>query len=100
MTLEEFRDTARASAMLAAHERVNVVDADGKLKFYVTIPKELPCTCEPSCEDMRPVFEAARAWRVGRDRNIIGTAPSGGPRSATGVALIDAVDAALAREPR
>lgn len=39
------------------------------------------------------IVEAAREWRVGRDRNIVGTAPSGGQRSATGVALIDAVDA-------
>ena len=42
------------------------------------------------------VVQAARAWRVGRDRNIIGTAPAGGQRSATGVALIDAVDNLIA----
>jgi hypothetical protein len=40
-----------------------------------------------------PVVEAAKAWRIGRDRNVVGTAPSGGQRSATGVALIDALDA-------
>lgn len=50
-------------------------------------------------ERMRPVFEAAKAWRIGRDRNIIGTAPSGGQRSATGVALIDAVDVAACSYP-
>ncbi len=44
------------------------------------------------------VVQAAREWRVGRDRNIVGTAPSGGQRSATGVALIDALDALDAAE--
>lgn len=44
------------------------------------------------------VYEAALAWREGRDRNIIGTAPPGGHRSATGVALIDAIDAT--RDPK
>ncbi len=31
---------------------------------------------------------------IAKDRNVVGTAPSGGQRSAMGVALIDAVDAA------
>ncbi len=43
-------------------------------------------------EQMRPVVEAAQAWRLHRDRDIVGTAPPGGARSATGIALIDAVD--------
>lgn len=45
---------------------------------------------------LRAVVDAALTWRQGRDRDIIGTAPPGGQRSATGVALIDAVDAYLA----
>lgn len=44
---------------------------------------------------MRPIVDAAIAWRVGRDRNIVGTAPSGGQRSARGVALIEAIDAGM-----
>jgi hypothetical protein len=40
------------------------------------------------------IVTAARAWRVGRSRDIVGTAPSGGQRSATGAALIDAIDGA------
>lgn len=45
-------------------------------------------------ERMRAVYEAALAWRVGRDRTVVGTAPPGGKRSHTGIMLIDAVDAA------
>lgn len=41
------------------------------------------------------VLDRAVLWRQGRDRNIVGTAPAGGQRSATGVALIDAVDRLL-----
>lgn len=43
---------------------------------------------------IEPVWERAKEWRQGRDRNVTGTAPPGGQRSATGVALIDAIDAA------
>lgn len=50
---------------------------------------------EAELAKMRPVYEAALAWRVERDRDIIGTAPPGGPRSETGRALIDAIDSAL-----
>ncbi len=45
-------------------------------------------------ERLRPVYAAALAWRVGRDRDIVGTAPAGGSRSETGRALIDAIDRA------
>lgn len=44
---------------------------------------------------MRPVYEAAKAWRKGRAREVDA---AGQPRGKTGRALIDAVDAAVATE--
>lgn len=44
---------------------------------------------------MQPVCAAAKAWRAGRQRDVDA---HGEARSATGVALIDAVDAAVATE--
>lgn len=49
-------------------------------------------------DKMRPVYIAAKAWRPHRHRDVVGTAPLGGQRTETGVALIDAVDEALAAE--
>jgi hypothetical protein len=49
------------------------------------------------CERMRPVYDAAKAWRAGRQRDVDA---HGEARSVTGVALIDAVDVAVATEGR
>lgn len=46
------------------------------------------------------VVRAALAWRTGRDRTIVGTAPPGGTRSHTGIMLIDAIDAWRAGEAK
>ncbi len=80
---------------------IEILEQIDAVLFEDPVTRKLRVVCAPlekaraDVAEMRGVVDAAIAWREGRDRSIIGTAPPGGQRSASGVALIDAIDALI-----